>query len=441
MSMNAKALPASDPSPTGAFRPFPRWLLLCMVGLETAALLFLVAGGLDRFSILVSTPDTAKYVNVARGFAEGHFVPSVRTPGYPLFLAPAYFLGGTRFGPVFAIVLQLALNLVFVWMVWRLVGRIVPHARSGCHILVTGIAFLGGLSVSILLMSDFLAGLCLTGFLLGAFFFWRRGPWVGLAAVLLFWATITRPTFTFFPIVFPLLVLAARALQQPLTVKHVGVFVVASLAGTATSTLYQYKSSGYLGPSDVVTENVALALCRYGEGPDDWGACQARLRDQIQARAGRGVSELDPNERERWAKAMLVEEMKADPSVLRFMAKTSLKYLFVPIEGVLVQTTDYGGSLLRKAIGLFWLPFWLLAYFPPLSDRGVRRYYLAAMACVLYVAAVSAIVPGAGERIRFPVLALLMPVALFNLDRGISRISSALRPSRGDRLGRSPASS
>src|SRR6185503_16193957 len=114
MSMNAKALPASDPSPTGAFRPFPRWLLFGMVGLGAAALLFLVAGGLDRFSTLVSTPDTAMYVNVARGFAEGHFVPSVRTPGYPLFLAPAYFLGGTRFGPVFAIVLQLALNLVFV---------------------------------------------------------------------------------------------------------------------------------------------------------------------------------------------------------------------------------------------------------------------------------------------------------------------------------------
>jgi hypothetical protein len=259
--------------------------------------------------------------------------------------------------------------------------------------------------------------------------------------MLLFWATITRPTFTLFVIVFPFLVLAARALQQLLTAKHVGVFVLASLAGTATSTLYQYKSSGYLGPSDVVTENVALALCRYGEGPDDWGPCQARLRDQIQARAGRDVSELDPNERERWAKTILVEEMKTDPDVFRFMAKTSLKYLFAPIEGVLVQTTDYGGSLLRKAIGLFWLPFWLLAYFPPVSDRGLRRYYLAAMACVLYVAAVSAIVPGAGERIRFPVLALLMPVAAFNLDRIISRICSAPRPSRVHRSGRSPASS
>src|SRR5207342_490823 len=104
--------------------------------------------------------DTPEYVRVALHFAERFtLTSSPRTPGYPLFLALGYLIGGSTNGAYVIIVIQLALNIVFTWGCWTLLQQLVPSAGVRLRISLTLFFFWVGLGMALYLMTDFIAAL------------------------------------------------------------------------------------------------------------------------------------------------------------------------------------------------------------------------------------------------------------------------------------------
>ena len=141
--------------------------------------------------------------------------------------------------------------------------------------------------------------------------------------------------------------------------------------------------------------------------------------------AGRPYGELTRAEQERVARGILFEKASARPGALVLAwSKNFIKYLFVPIENpallasVALGATETDYDAVRPILFVLFLPLWLLVLVPPRGQsRGYMAYYMAVLLVLAYVLALSALAGESGERMRFPVLALMLPLAAVNFER------------------------
>src|SRR5881394_4030882 len=103
---------------------FVRVMAICALG-TLAVVGWLLTRDRASFLAFVSADDTASYTDVVTHLRlTGQVLPSVRTLGYPLFLALTDLAAGTTHGPRLAIVVQLFLNLVAAGVLWRAMARL-----------------------------------------------------------------------------------------------------------------------------------------------------------------------------------------------------------------------------------------------------------------------------------------------------------------------------
>lgn len=269
-------------------------------------------------------------------------------------------------------------------------------------------------------MSDFLSALLFAVFVYGLLF-WRdyRSLWVSGTALVL--ATLVRPTLMFLPLLLPLLAWCVARATSRVPVGHVAVYAACIVAAIGASTAYQYASDGYLGPSSIVAQNlgrtVVFATLDGSVTSDDYG----RFVPQIEARAGAAYETLSRREVQHHSVRIFFETLWAQPKRMAVqMARTFVKYLFVPVESLLQRLTERTAgaaryeAVVRPVVALMCLPIWLLALWPPRSEPRDRAYYAFMLIIWFYLAGIAVVNPYQGERIRFPVLMFALPVVLWN---------------------------
>jgi hypothetical protein len=394
---------------------------------EVAMAIGLVAAGRDAFLMFVSTPDTSSYVSLALRFIDGITVTDgVRTVGYPLFLVPPYWLGGVTYGPYLVIAIQMLLNLALTWGCWRLLERMVPDSSAATRTLATVFFFGAGLGMALYLMSDFLAALLLFVFLYGCLF-WRSGTGTLLTGLSLALATLTRPTFTLFLVLIPVIGWLVRRCTSKIPTRDLVAYMMFSMAATAISISYQYTYYGYLGPSPNVAqpikETLYFGVVRPSEPQVDYELFRTRFEADVERRAGRTYSALSPGERDMYAREIFRDQWRIHPKqIVTNYLMNFFKYIFAPIESIPLRIAElYVGEdgymrYVRPVVGVICLPIWLLSLLPPTAaPRNQKAFYLLVMICLFYIVALSAIGSGQGERYRFPVLAFMLPIAVRNL--------------------------
>jgi hypothetical protein len=274
-------------------------------------------------------------------------------------------------------------------------------------------------------MTDFLAAVCFGVFLYGMLF-WRSLSRVLLAGLALGLATLIRPTFTALPVLLPAGAYVISRITSKVPARHVLVFGVCSLSATAVSIGYQYMWNGYLGPSPIATVPIQEMLY-YGKvkrqaASIEYATFQEEFTADIARRAGRPFATLPAGEQEMYAREIFREALMTDPvGIVANVVRNGVKYVFVPVESIVLRVwTIYGieqgyNTSARPILGLICLPVWLLSLFPPVGQPHRRQWYYALMmGTLLYVVGVSATGTGSGERIRFPVLVFMLPVAVSN---------------------------
>lgn len=401
----------------------PLRLLATWALVELALFVALCLAGHDAFWRIVSEPDSEGYVAVARALAhDGTLIPSSRTPGYPLYLAACALVDGSLH---LAIALQLVANLAVAVGSWHLVARLVPSSSPRLRAIAASIWFVAGLGMALQLLTDFFAAAYLFTALYGLLF-WRSRAGIVASATALGLATLTRPTFTLMPLLLPLVAWCAARVHQKVPRAQLALVAAASLAATGLSVAYQYRTDGYLGPSSVLTFNIEKSLHHALGRGEPFAEWQRRFDARLAARAGVPRAALSRTAAERLARRELTDALRAHPLLVGGdLVLTTVKYLVTPIEALpeLVVVRAAGARslyerVLRPLLFVAWLPLWVLAYVPPRrADRRAWPYYLLAMALLLYVAGLSAIAPIQGERMRFAVLAFLLPLAVARVTR------------------------
>ena len=384
-----------------------------------SVLILLLARGSEYFSGFISASDTASYMRLARAMAfEGRLIPSERTLGYPAMIAPCLRTLGEGQGCVLLVVIQVLIALGMGYTTWRLTGRLFPDAGIGRKALLSTAVWLGSLGYAFYVLSDLPASLAFFVFLYGALF-WRHRTGLILAALALGFATLLRPSFTMFPVLIPWLGYLFHRMRTGTAPMALVLAVVCSFMATFANTAYQYRYNHYLGPSPVSTMNCRKLLGLL----DPVETAERNFEARAQARMGHAFHELGTADQERVAVAVMAHELSDRP--LQFGAAvgtTFLKYLLAPIESLAWR---FAGKLPRESLdwrirGLLVLltaPLFLLASLPPPTrDERTRTYYLIVMTCVVYVLGLSAFVPYQGERMRLPVLPLLVTCAAMNWD-------------------------
>jgi hypothetical protein len=262
------------------------------------------------------------------------------------------------------------------------------------------------------LLSDFLASFFFGMFLFGLLF-WRSRRSLFVSATALAVATLIRPTFTFVPLVIPIAAILVSRCTSKVPTFHIAGFVLASLAATGISTAYQYSFQGYVGPSPVLAVNIGRTLGVIGD---------SGFSERVSQRAGQPYSAISASDEERYALELFREEFEARPSaVLVQLSTTVVKYLLAPVEVAVTKSirlfthSETASHETRVILGVLCLPVWLLALVPPVRpSTEMLAYYLLVAALVAVILGLSSIAPFQGERIRFPVLAFMLPVAAFN---------------------------
>jgi hypothetical protein len=410
---------------------------------ELLVFIWLAAIGRPAFLASVWTPDTASYLGLAQHLAETHeLVATTRTLGYPLFAAPAYVIGGARHGPYVVIAMQLLLNLCLLWLGWRLLERLAPDAtrlRIGAAIFL----FVGGIGLATVLMSDFLAALGFVVFLYG-FLFWRTWRGALFTAIALTLATLTRPTFTLVPLLLPVAAYLVRHVTSRIPPVHVLLFAAASIAATSVSFVYQYRFNGYVGASPIliypIQEMLYFGVVRPTTS-QDYASFRQDFTEQIAIRAGRPFGTMSLAERETYAKQLFREALIAHPlSIGRVVTTNAVKYLFAPVESLIARLANEFilpatyGRYVRPLITVVCLPVFLLSIVPPIAyGRSYRMYYALMMLFLVYIIGLSAIGFGSGERIRFPMLTFMAPVAVWNTRTVVEHLRARFSASDGHR--------
>jgi hypothetical protein len=430
-----------------------RVLLLAGAAVEAALFIWLAAGDEEAFRTFVSTPDTSTYLGVAQLLAEEHTLGATpRTLGYPLFAAAIYFVAGKFYGPYALVALQLLLNLGLTWLGWRLLERMAPEISLRMRTAATLFLFWAGLGMAAFLMTDLLAALCFTAFLYG-FLFWRDWRGAVVAAAALGVATLTRPTFTFFPLLLPLAAYLVRHVTSRIPAAHIVLFASFSIAATSVSLVYQYRFNQYIGPSPIlnvpIQEMLYLGVVRPQSPATDYSTFQQQFAAEIERRAGRPFSTIALADKERYAKEVFRDALRKHPGRITAVLVTNAgKYVFAPIESIVARMStevisfEAYGRYVRPVIFAMCLPILVLALMPPLGQQpGRRMYYSLVMVFLVYIVGFSAIGAGSGERIRFPMLAFMLPVALWNARRIGEGLHSRLGVSLANRPAQCPTTS
>jgi hypothetical protein len=378
----------------------------------------------DRFMQFVSSPDTPSYIKIALELTQrGSLIASPRTLGYPLFLSLGYLLGGMSYGPYLVIAAQLTLNIVFTWGCWMLLQQIAPAAGTALRVVVTLFFFWAGMGMALNLLSDFLASSFFGIFLFGLLF-WRSRVSLLLSGTSLALATLVRPTFTFVPLLLPFAAYLVGRITSKVPPSHVMTFIFASVAATGISVAYQYSFQGYAGPSPVLAKNIGRTLNSVSTNKKMGKEAYEAFNQTIADRAGKPYSAVSPSEEEKYAVELFMEQFSSRPKdFVVFFINTFLKYLFVPTESLLQRLTVLYMSEetyhrhVRPVLTAIFLPLWVLCLWPPAFSSSKVAYYVFALMFLFYIVGITIINPVQGERIRFPVLAFILPVALWNSDR------------------------
>jgi hypothetical protein len=415
-----------------------RSIIFCLLT-ACAAIELLLFGWLcslnqEAFGEFVWTPDTVEYNRIALQLFEYNRIAlplaenatltsGQRTPGYPAFLYMGYLIGGRSYGIYVVIATQLIFNIIFTWGCWRLLQRIAPAAGIGLKCIVTLFFFWAGLGMALALTTDFLSSLFFGVFLYGVMFCRSRSS-VLLSGTSLSLATLTRPTFTLIPFLLPLAAYFIGQFSSKVPRKHLIAFMIFSVMATCISSIYQYTADGYIGPSPIVTQNIERAI--YFSLKESYlteANYIGEFKQDIGRRAGQPYGTLSRSDQEKYAKEMFFEVLISHPGqILLYLVKNFVKYIFVPIEACVMKLTMFYISeqtyvaYVRPVLGLLCLPIWLLSLSPPIGfPKKSKKYYLCVVTLLLYVVGLSAMTPLQGERMRFPMLAFMLPVMVWNI--------------------------
>jgi hypothetical protein len=156
----------------------------------------------------------------------------------------------------------------------------------------------------------------------------------------------------------------------------------------------------------------------------DKGVDYEAFNRRIEQRAGKPYTAVSRSEEEKYAVEFFREELKARPgAVLLQLSKTAVKYLLAPVDSAVILLIRLANPdadappQVRLLLGLVCLPLWLLAITPPCGrSKEIWAYYLLVALFMAYVLGLTSINPFLGERIRFPVLGLMLPIAAWNLS-------------------------
>jgi hypothetical protein len=328
---------------------------------------------------------------------------------------------------------QLLLNLAFTWFGWRLLQRIAPETGLWLRTAATVLLFWAGMGMAAFLMTDFLASFCFSLFLYGLLF-WRDRWGALVSAAALAVATLTRPTFTFLPLLLPAIAYLVHRVTSKIPAAHLLLFAAASVAATSVSVTYQYEFNRYAGPSPLlilpIQEMLYHGIVQQQNPAMDYPTFQRQFAANVEARAGRPFATLSLGERERTAKEIFGETFRKYPVEITVnVLKNAVKYVFVPIESSVSRFwAMYAGAstyvtAVRPIVALVCLPIWFLSLVPPIASTHRRRmYYLLMLACLVYIIGFSSISTGSGERIRFPILMFMLPVLMWNVQWVRSRL-------------------
>ena len=410
------------------------YILTACAAIELLLFCWLCSLNQQAFRDLVWMPDTYEYNRIALQLFEynrialqleenNKLTSGQRTLGYPLFLYLGYLIGGRSYGMYVVIALQLMLNLIFTWGCWRLLQRIAPAAGIRLRSIVTLFFFWASLGMALYLLTDFLASFLFGVFLYG-FIFCRSRSSVLLSGTSLALATLTRPAFTFIPFLLPFVAYIIGKFTSKLPRKHLAVFMLCSFIGTGISVIYQYTADGYIGPASMLTQSIARTM--YFSLKENRLIESDYIREferEIERRAGQSFVKLSRSDHEKYAKEMFFEALISYPrQVIFYLIKNVIKHIFVPIEASTRELTVFYMSeqvyltYIRPILGLLCLPIWLLSLSPPIGlPKKYKMYYLLVLILLFYMVGMSAMSPLAGERMRFPVLAFMMPVMVWNI--------------------------
>lgn len=411
-----------------------RILLLSALVIELLIFAGACAMNEQRFQTVFSFPDTSGYVEIASGLLQRGEIPlnSYRTVGYPLFLLICFFLGGTAHGYYLVLALQLALNLVFLWVGWQLLTRIAGGTRLGVRLVMAVAIFLGGLGLAMKFVTDFQAALCFN-LAVYALLFHRSWRWTATGAVFLGIATLTRPTFDLFFLLIPVLVFLVRKFSTRLPWSHAATYGLCTLLAVGISLRCNARAGDVIDGHDresLLTDNIRILDYVVAQNGDPSSlAGKEKHQWQFHARiadiAGKPYTSLTRHEVDNISVQRLRELLTRYPvQFARSTFKNFFKFLCVPLEQVireiflLFDQDDFYMAHLRAVMFLVCLPVWLLCVVPPFGSRAAYwPYYLVTMLLVVYVLGVTSFWSfGGGERMRLPVLPLMLTWGAVNLD-------------------------
>ncbi len=409
----------------------PRGIVLTLLlGVVLTARLGVTAWVAQVHPAGLEAPDTHTYVNTARAvLAHGRLAvapelpdepQTVRTAGYPLFLAVVYRLAGER--PGAAAGAQAALSVLSVLLVYALARRAWDE-RSG--LAAAGVMALDPLSLfhapmlltetlfTILLLAALLAAMRMLGSERAV-----RFAWAALAGVLLAAATHVRPVSYYLSA--PLAIAAGIALwrnagrgQRRAWLAAV-VFLVA-FACVVVPWQWRNREAG-AGWTFSRIETINLLLYR-AAGVEALATgvtleeAQARLLDRVESREGADWVSVD-----RTRRAEAVRVLKEHPVLmLRTQAEGAARLLLGPGGGHLraLLGPDVSGSAIVALIG--WSGAWLAGVYGLIALGGWKGWYglrkrwavhLPVLVTLVYLVVVSA-GPEANSRFRVPVAPLL----------------------------------
>jgi hypothetical protein len=180
-----------------------------------------------------------------------------------------------------------------------------------------------------------------------------------------------------------------------------------------------------------VAKNIGRILHHAYRGKEIRKEDYERFQREIAEYAGKPHVSISRREEERYAIKLFFEKLQSHPiPLLLALLTTFVKYLFAPIEQcVIILMMFYASASLyltyvRPLLTMACLPIWFLAMSPPMGSSKKKAYYLFMMILLLYMVGITAANPSQGERIRFPILALMLPVVVWNfqaIQRHMSR--------------------
>jgi 4-amino-4-deoxy-L-arabinose transferase-like glycosyltransferase len=196
-------------------------LLLALI--LRAVLLFAAARHVDRAFF----PDTQTYLDPAMKLLANGSYPAdsaMRTPGYPVFIALVYWLGGPH--PFLLVLAQVLVGTVNVFLTYLFGKLLLPKPAA-----LLGALFLAVSVESITSVFYILTETLFTAFLVAAMLAWVKGYreksfiWTGIAALSMGACVLVRPVALFFPVMAALAWLFRKGVSLPRQAAFAGLFL------------------------------------------------------------------------------------------------------------------------------------------------------------------------------------------------------------------------